>query len=54
MKITDKSDKEIIAIVNPMIDEVVAASNQKNWEEFSKYQTEQEANDPENRKNVEA
>jgi hypothetical protein len=29
MVITDKSDKEIIELVKPMIDEVVKASNQK-------------------------
>ncbi len=54
MAITDKSDKEIIEIVEPMIDEVVNASNQKNWDLFSKYQTTEEANDPENRKSVES
>ncbi len=54
MKITDKSDSEIIEIVSPMIDEVVNASNEKDWETFCKYQTEEEANDPENRKNVES
>lgn len=54
MKITDRSDNEIIAIVDPMIDEVVAASNKKDWKDFSKHQTEEEANDPNNRKNVEA
>ena len=36
-----------------MINDVVVASNQMNWELFSKYQTDEEANDPENRKNVE-
>lgn len=54
MKITDRSDTEIIAIVNPMIDEVVEASNRKDWVAFSKYQREEEANDPSNRRNVEA
>lgn len=53
MAITDKSDKEIIEIVAPMIDEVISASNQKDWDLFSKYQTDAEANDPANRKNVE-
>ena len=53
MKITDKSDSEIIAIVNPMIDQVVKASNEKDWKTFCKFQTEEEANNPENRKNVE-
>lgn len=53
MTVTDKSDKEIIEIVEPMIDEVINASNQKDWEVFSKYQTDEEARDPENRKNVE-
>ncbi|MDF9434310.1 hypothetical protein [Chromohalobacter israelensis] len=53
MAITDKSDKEIIEIVEPMIDEVVDASNQKDWDSFSKYQTDEEARNPENRKSVE-
>ncbi|MBZ5876903.1 hypothetical protein [Chromohalobacter israelensis] len=53
MAITDKSDKEIIEIVKPMIDEVVDASNQKYWDSFSKYQTDEEARNPENRKSVE-
>lgn len=54
MNITDKSDKEIIAVVNPMIDEVVDASNRRDWDAFSQYQTEEEASDPNNRRNVEA
>ena len=54
MNITDKSDREIIEIVSPMIDEVVKASNERDWKTFSKYQTDEEANDPKNRKNVEA
>jgi hypothetical protein len=37
MAITDKSDKEIIIIVKPMIDEVVKASSQKDWQKFRKY-----------------
>ena len=53
MAITEKSDQDIIKIVEPMINDVVSASNQMNWELFSKYQTNKEANDPENRKNVE-
>ena len=53
MAITDKSDEDIIKIVEPMINDVVTASNQKDWELFSKYQTYEEASDPENRKNVE-
>ncbi|SDG58464.1 hypothetical protein SAMN05216571_1221 [Onishia taeanensis] len=53
MAITDKSDKEIIEIVEPMIDDVVNASNKKDWSLFSQYQTDEEANDPENRKSVE-
>ena len=52
MAITDKTDKEIIEIVKPMIDEVVKASNKKDWQTFCKYQTDEEANDPENKKNV--
>lgn len=53
MTITAKSDSEIIEIALPMIDTVVKACNQKDWAAFSMYQTEQEANDPENRSNVE-
>ena len=53
MAITEKSDDDIIKIVEPMINNVVTASNQKNWELFSKYQTHEEASDPENKKNVE-
>ncbi|MDT8894312.1 hypothetical protein RSO41_06550 [Halomonas sp. I1] len=53
MAITDKSDKEIIEIVEPMIDEVIHASNQRDWESFSKYQTAEEANSLENRRSVE-
>jgi len=51
--ITDKPDQDIINIVEPMINDVVSASNLMNWELFSKYQTNEEADDPENRKNVE-
>jgi len=54
MKITDKTDEEIIGMVSPMIDEVVRASNDKDWVAFSKYQTEEEASDPKNKENVEA
>jgi hypothetical protein len=53
MAITDKSDKEIIEIVEPMIDEVVGASNKKDWSSFSKYQTDEEARNPGNRESVE-
>ena len=53
MAITEKSDQDIIKIVEPMINDVISASNQMNWALFSKYQTNEEANDPENRKNVE-
>lgn len=51
--ITHKSDAEILELAMPMIDEVVQASNQKNWALFSKYQTKEEARDPENRGTVE-
>jgi hypothetical protein len=53
MPITSKSDDEIISIIQPMIDNVVKASNQKDWDQFSRYQTDEERLDPENRKNVE-
>jgi hypothetical protein len=54
VSITEKTDQEIIVIVNPMIDEVIQASNSKDWKTFCKYQTSEEANDPENKKNVES
>lgn len=53
MAITSKSDDEIINLVQPMIDNVVEASNQKDWEQFSQYQTDEERLDPENKSNVE-
>jgi len=53
MPITDKSDEEIIGIAAPMIDNIVKASNEKDWVLFSKYQTPEIASDPENRKSVE-
>ncbi|MEI8632989.1 hypothetical protein P4S72_17005 [Vibrio sp. PP-XX7] len=53
MTITSKSDAEILAIALPMIDQVVAASNQQDWALFSKFQTEAEKHDPDNRTNVE-
>jgi hypothetical protein len=34
MAITNKSDAEIVKIVQPMISSVVKASNQKYWELF--------------------
>lgn len=53
MNITNKSDNEIYDIVTPMINDVIEGSNQKNWALFSKYQTQEELNNPDNRKNVE-
>lgn len=53
MAITSKSDAEILQIAIPMIDHVVKASNQRNWSQFSAYQTAQEANDPNNKASVE-
>lgn len=53
MSVTFKSDKELIELTQVMIDDVVKASNQRNWDLFSKYQTEEEANDPTNRESVE-
>lgn len=53
MAITSKSDNEIINLIQPMIDAVVKASNHKDWEQFSQYQTDEEREDPENRINVE-
>ncbi|CAG9298244.1 hypothetical protein [Celerinatantimonas diazotrophica] len=52
MSITNKTDEELIAIALPMIDTVIKASNQKDWDLFSMYQTEAEAQDPENKNNV--
>lgn len=37
-----------------MLNDVIEGSNQKNWALFSKYQTQEEINNPDNRKNVEA
>lgn len=51
--ITSKSDDEIIDIVQPMIESVVNASNQQDWDRFSMYQTDEERQDPGNRQNVE-
>ncbi|BFM51309.1 hypothetical protein [Marinomonas sp. THO17] len=51
---TEKTDEEIYRIGKPMIDEVIAGSNSKDWALFSKYQTDEERYDPNNRKNVEA
>lgn len=53
MAITKKSDNEIINIVQPMIDRVISASNKKDWNQFSQYQTDEEKQDPVNRRNVE-
>lgn len=53
MTITNKSDDEIINIVQPMIESVVNASNQRDWDQFSQYQTDEERRDPGNRQNVE-
>lgn len=53
MQITEKTDPEIIAITSPMIDDVIQASNHKDWPKFCQYQTEEEANDPSNKHNVE-
>lgn len=52
MPITDRTDKEILAIAVPMIDMVVDACNRKDWEAFSAYQTEAEAKHPENKANM--
>ncbi len=52
MAITSKSDAEIIAIAQPMIDAVIKASNQKDWTAFCAFQTEEEAQDPKNKANV--
>ncbi|WP_299773300.1 hypothetical protein [uncultured Pseudoteredinibacter sp.] len=52
MPITDKTDKEILAIALPMIDTVINACNRKDWEAFSVYQTEAEAKHPENQANM--
>lgn len=54
MNITELTDREIIDRVTPMINEVIKASNEKDWSRFSQYQMEQEAADPANRKNVES
>ena len=53
MTITAKSDTEILAIALPMINEVVKASNEKDWPTFSRYQRTDEAQDPNNKKHVE-
>jgi len=52
MSITNKTDQEIIAIVQPMIDAVIDASNKKDWASFSAFQTDEEARDPRNKSNV--
>lgn len=53
MSINEKSDSEILSIALPMINEVVQASNDKNWPSFSKYQRLDEAQDPNNKQQVE-
>ncbi|WP_245957873.1 hypothetical protein [Marinomonas piezotolerans] len=50
--ITLKTDDELLAIAMPMVDDVVKASNNKDWEAFSMYQTAEEADDPDNKQNV--
>ncbi|WP_067098372.1 hypothetical protein [Marinomonas atlantica] len=52
MSITLKSDAEIVAIVTPMIDAVVNASNRQDWASFCAYQTKEEALDPKNKATV--
>ncbi|SIO92678.1 hypothetical protein [Vibrio spartinae] len=52
MSITSKTDQEIIAIAQPMIDAVVNASNRQDWAAFCAYQTDEEAQDPNNKKHV--
>ncbi len=52
MSITNKTDDEIIAIAQPMIDVVINASNRKDWDSFCRFQTEQEALDAKNRSHV--
>ena len=54
MSISDKSEDGIMRIAKPMIDDVIKGSNTKDWALFSKYQTDEELQDPNNRKNVEA
>ncbi|KZN13592.1 hypothetical protein [Marinomonas sp. TW1] len=54
MKITERTDEDIFSIAKPMIDDVIKGSNAKDWTLFSKYQTDEELYDPDNRKNVEA
>ncbi|MDW6002268.1 hypothetical protein [Vibrio mangrovi] len=52
MSVTNKTDEEIIAIAQPMIDVVINASNRKDWVTFCTYQTEKEAQDPNNKAHV--
>lgn len=53
MGLTDWSDSEILAHATPMIDDIVRGANARDWAMFSKYQTPDDASDPENRASVE-
>ncbi|PTY36959.1 hypothetical protein BGP77_06650 [Saccharospirillum sp. MSK14-1] len=52
MSIIEKSDSEILSLALPMINDVVQASNNKDWPTFSKYQRLDEAQDPANQQHV--
>lgn len=47
------SDSEILEIAQPIINDIINGSNQKNWALFSKYQPDEVANDTQNRQSVE-
>jgi len=53
MALTDLSDSDTLELADPLIEDIINGSNSKDWSLFSKHQTTQSANDPENRANVE-
>lgn len=52
MKIEEKSDDEILEIVNPIFDEISEGCRNKNWHQYSQFFTEEDRNDPDHKRDI--
>jgi hypothetical protein len=52
MKIDEKSDNEILEIVNPIFSEITEACRNKDWNQYSQYFTEDDRNNPDHKADI--
>lgn len=53
MKLLEMSDSQILEVAEPILNDIVTGSNNKDWEQFSRHMSKKHINNPEVRASVE-